>query len=512
MDPQHALQIARDLLVWAGPLVAGGALAQAGAEATDQSTQLAQRAWRAIQGWLARDADAADDLRKLEKRPEDTDRQQIVAKALAQIAASDAAVAQELAALKHALSQLQPGAGSRTHQAFVSDSAQVGVLNVGDLHGGLTVGPIDFSKRTIISTPIGTPRPGAPTSAAAPAPARPALPTTLSADGTHFSYGHALLIGVGSYQRAALSVETTAADAVQLGALLCDPQCGGYPPAQVRVLSDAQATRAGMLAAFATFAQQLAQAPRATAIVFFAGHGQQRGEDFFLLPHDYNPDAVDASAISAAEFHACIAALRPHAQKLLVVLNCCHSGGIGAAVLGTGAAGGAADGTAGATPPAAFYQPLVAGSGQVVISAARPGQKAGADAWSAPAHTLFGARLLAALRGQAPGDAPGIGVFELFGYLSTHVPADARQIHYNGAPLAQEPLLYAHQLDTNIAIALRPNWQGGTLAADLATTLEALVQAEIELASYAREADAPAALQQRRDALLAQLARAEPEH
>ena len=380
-------------------------------------------------------------------------------------------------------------------------------------------GPLDLETHAgkrgrIIDSPITIIGASTPSQKATPpsARARPALPATLSADGTHFSYGHALLIGVGSYQRAALSVETTAADAVQLGALLCDPQCGGYPPAQVRVLSDAQATRAGMLAAFAAFAQQLAQAPRATAIVFFAGHGQQRGDDFFLLPHDYNPDAVDASAISAAEFHACIAALRPHAQKLLVVLNCCHSGGIGAAVLGTGAAGGAADGTAGATPPAAFYQPLVAGSGQVVISAARPGQKAGADAWSAPAHTLFGARLLAALRGQAPGDAPGIGVFELFGYLSTHVPADARQIHYNGAPLAQEPLLYAHQLDTNIAIALRPNWQGGTLAADLATTLEALVQAEIELASYAREADAPAALQQRRDALLAQLARAEPEH
>ena len=380
-------------------------------------------------------------------------------------------------------------------------------------------GPLDLETHAgkrgrIIDSPITIIGASTPSQKATPpsARARPALPATLSADGTHFSYGHALLIGVGSYQRAALSVETTAADAVQLGALLCDPQCGGYPPAQVRVLSDAQATRAGMLAAFAAFAQQLAQAPRATAIVFFAGHGQQRGDDFFLLPHDYDPDAVDASAISAAEFHACIAALRPHAQKLLVVLNCCHSGGIGAAVLGTGAAGGAADGTAGATPPAAFYQPLVAGSGQVVISAARPGQKAGADAWSAPAHTLFGARLLAALRGQAPGDAPGIGVFELFGYLSTHVPADARQIHYNGAPLAQEPLLYAHQLDTNIAIALRPNWQGGTLAADLATTLEALVQAEIELASYAREADAPAALQQRRDALLAQLARAEPEH
>ena len=116
-----------------------------------------------------------------------------------------------------------------------------------------------------------------------------------------------------------------------------------------------------------------------------------------------------------------------------------------------------------------------------------------------------GARLLEALRGQAPGDSAGIGVFELFTYLSKHIPADATTIDYEGKPLVQEPLLYAHQLDSNIALALRPGWQGGTLDADLATMIEELAQAEIELASYAREADAPAELRAKRDALLARI-------
>ena len=96
-------------------------------------------------------------------------------------------------------------------------------------------------------------------------------------------------------------------------------------------------------------------------------------------------------------------------------------------------------------------------------------------------------------------------MFELFSYLSAQVPADARQIHYNGAPLAQEPLLYAHQIDADMAIALRPNWQGGTLDADLASTIDELAVAEIALARYAREADTPAELRQRHDALLQQL-------
>ena len=113
-----------------------------------------------------------------------------------------------------------------------------------------------------------------------------------------------------------------------------------------------------------------------------------------------------------------------------MLLNCCHSGGVGDAVLDE-----TTNQAAGDAPPLDFYQPLVAGSGQVVISAARPWQKAGASAPATPAHTLFGARLLDGLRGQAPGAAPGIGVFALFSYLSTQVPADARQIIYQAKPL-----------------------------------------------------------------------------
>jgi hypothetical protein len=109
------------------------------------------------------------------------------------------------------------------------------------------------------------------------------------------------------------------------------------------------------------------------------------------------------------------------------------------------------------------------------------------------------------LRGQAPGESVGIGVFELFSYLSAHIPIDARKIRYNWRPLAQEPLLYAHQLDQNIAVALRPGWQGGALSNDLVEIIEQLMEAEVALANYASEAQAPVSLIQRRDELLARL-------
>ena len=138
MDAQQALQSARELLNWMGPLVAGGALAKAGENAADQAGQLLDRAWSALHGWLGRDADAADDLRKLERQPESASRQQIVAEAVAQIAARDTAVAAELDAFVRAIADLKGGAAGRTHTQTIGGNAQVGVAVSGDVHGGIT--------------------------------------------------------------------------------------------------------------------------------------------------------------------------------------------------------------------------------------------------------------------------------------------------------------------------------------------------------------------------------------
>src|SRR5262249_24468283 len=146
-----------------------------------------------------------------------------------------------------------------------------------------------------------------------------------------------------------------------------------------------------------------------------------------------------------------------------------------------------------------------AGSGHVAISAARPEQKAGAISPSNPRHTVFGAQLLDALPGKAGGSGPGIGVFELFEYLTTHIPADASHFHYRGAPLAQRPLSYARPVEQSFALALRPGGAGQALGNDLAAEVAELATLEAELATYTREADAPANLVARRNALLKEL-------
>ncbi len=370
---------------------------------------------------------------------------------------------------------------------------------------------MDFSRsKRVISAPStrhATPermpqpaaRPPLPTTAAT----RPPLPTTLSADGVHFTNGHALLIGVGTYKQTYLNAPKTAVDAERLAVLLQDPQVAAYPVAQVRVLSSNAATRQSILDALDAFAEQLAAAPQATAVLFFAGHGVKREEGFYLLPYDYEPPNAKETAISAALFGKKVAAIRQHAQKLLVLLNCCHSGGVGDDVLDAGNPGEQID-----APPVSFIEQLAEGSGHVVISAAKAAEKAGAVSTVEPTLTVFGAQLLAALGGKAPGDSAAIGVFDLFAFLSTQVPQDARGISYGGKPLAQHPLFYAHQVDQNFALALRPGWQGGTLGDDFSAQVQELAQLEIQLAHYASEDEAPAALVQRRDQVLLALERA----
>ena len=367
-------------------------------------------------------------------------------------------------------------------------------------------GPVDTSttvgaRGRVIDSPITIIGAGAaPQPTTSPSPeGRAPLPATLSSDGVHFSYGHALIIGVGTYQDPTIpAVPTTTNDARALATLLRNPQRAAYPNEQVKVLLDAKATKTRILDELEALAQRLAGAPGSTALIFFAGHGEPVANGrYALLPYDAELQRLAATALTAEQFHRAIGKIRTHAKRLVVLLNCCHAGGIGNEVLATDAAL-----LTGAAPPPEFYRPLAVGSGQVVISSSRPTQKSGALSRHKPSHTTFGAHLLAALAGAAPGQGPGIGVFELFTHLRASVPADARGIVYRGAPLVQEPLFYASQLDDNVAVALRPAGAPSTLGAE-ASLIARLVALELQQETLGTAL--PEDLRAERDRLLAQI-------
>lgn len=515
MEPMSLAEAARLVFLTLAPIIATGAVNKLGEDITDTLTESLGRAWEAVERKIKRplsdsekaglattaatvearldaSSEAQAALTLYRARPENPAYQQIVEEQIAEVfkASPD-----ELLALARAISALSPPpAPQRQHTQVIKDNATVGTAIAGDLQGNLTIGSLDLSR----NKQVGPAQPAAsPTSPTAPAARQRVDDPALSADGVHFSFGHALLIGVGAYQHPRLSVPggTTAADARALASLLRDPQLAAYPDAQVRLLADAKATRSNILDALEELANRV---DGGTALIFFAGHGELLGADYALLPYDADLSDLAGTTLVAEHFHRRVAKIRERAKRLVVLLNCCHAGGVGDAVLDTAAAEGM-----GAAPPPGFYRPLAIGSGQVVICSSRPNQKSGARSKRNPQHTTFGAHLLDALRGRAPGQGAGVGIFELFAYLRAQVPADAAGLSYRGAPLAQEPLFYASQLDDNIAVALRPSWQGGTLSGDTLGLARRL--AEIELAVEAAGANVPKDMLAEREQLLAEL-------
>lgn len=318
------------------------------------------------------------------------------------------------------------------------------------------------------------------------------LPASLSADGEHFSYGYALIIGVSEYAHPWLRLPggATATDARALASLLRDPHLAAYPEQQVRLLVDGKATRNYILDALEELAHVV---DGGTALICFAGRGASTPAGYALLPFDADPDRLVETALSAEVFHRRVAKVRERARRLVVLLNCCQGnaeddpGGLSAALLG-------------AAPPPEFYRPLSVSGDQVVISSARPGQRASSRSAVNPRHTIFGEHLLLAMGGQAPGSGPAIGVFDLYAYLRVAVPADGRSLQRQEA-LLQEPLFYAAHLGENLPVALRP--AGGGASGNTAA-VQRLIQLELQL--EAANGEAPPELLSERDELLTALA------
>ena len=501
MDPTQLATLAQSAVAVLAPLIAAGALAKIGEHTIDETGRALTRVLDLLRRRFAGRPKAEAALvyfadRDAPAEANDTKNQQRMIDAIVTTFAADPLAIAELQAAVVALQALVPLPAS-THTQTINNS-QVGVAIAGDNRAPITS---TATFGALITTPAAPAAPppsvGGTPHASVPA-LRAALPTSLSVDGIHFTAGHALLIGVGSYDDATLSVPMTSADAVQLEAILTDPQRAGYPARQVRRLRDHETTAEQIVAALSTFAAQLPADRSATALVFFAGHGIQRGAEYALLARDH-VRATTTGTIGAPAFHAAIGQIRARAKRLVVLLNCCHAGGAAAGTLDAAGTSGPGD-----SPPHDFYAPLAVGGGQIVIAAARPHQQASARSSADARLTSFGAQLVAGLRGAAPGGGAAIGVFDLFAYLSARVPGDAAGAV--GAWLVQEPLLYAAEVDAGFALALRPA-DSSTLSggAGSAATVAELAQVEIQLASYADPRQAPAALYDARQRLLQRL-------
>ncbi len=243
-----------------------------------------------------------------------------------------------------------------------------------------------------------------------------------------FNQGHALIIGVGA------DLPNTVDDAVGLANILRDPERCAYPPAQVQPLTAESATRQHILAGL----DQLAQVPPdATVIVYFSGHGYEFsstfGKSYYLMPFGYEVNRLAETAVSAQELTTRLQAIP--AQKLLLLLDCCHAGGLDPSKAPAGAQMSKAP-----LPPEATVL-LAQGNGRAVIASSRADELS----YAGKPYSAFTLALIEALAGQGAAQQDGyVRLADLAGHTRQMVPQRTHD--------RQHPILNFQQAD-NFVVA-----------------------------------------------------------
>ena len=253
-----------------------------------------------------------------------------------------------------------------------------------------------------------------------------------------FKDGYALIVGIAGYSKVRRLPKTVLKDARDVHRLLRSSTHCGYSDAQVRLLLDDQATADGIRDGLRWLAGVAGTGD--TALVFFSGHGgrvesgSQAGN--YIVPFDCDPADLPGTAIPGNELTGLLRDVQ--AQRVLVLFDCCYSGGTGEP---KGLGPEPAEFKSGLEE--SYYEHLAQGAGRVIMASSRSDEESlvlhGMD------NSLFTHYLLKALRGSARTRGDGlIRVFDIFDYVSEEVPTRG----------PQHPIFKAADLENNFAIAL----------------------------------------------------------
>ena len=243
-------------------------------------------------------------------------------------------------------------------------------------------------------------------------------------DNPTFAHGYALLIAVNENQIPNYALPTVAKDATAVRDVLTHPERCAYAAENVRLLLGRDATRDGIRGGLAWLKERIAadSSGDATVVFFYSGHGAYNPDDnsYYLLPYDLRSPLAD-SLLRAEDVAAEIEAVQP--RRLLVVLDCCHAGGMGIKGEDLLAEGGLRKSAA-----PAEARPVVAlarGQGRAALSSSSAAESSYVR--SDRAMSIFTYHFVEALTGHAQGEgATEVLVSDIMGHVSRAVPASAR--------------------------------------------------------------------------------------
>jgi uncharacterized caspase-like protein len=142
-----------------------------------------------------------------------------------------------------------------------------------------------------------------------------------------------LAVGVSKYfKEPPRNLDFAAKDADDIVAqLLAQQESGLYRAVEVQALTDDDASLPGILGGLRWLYQRVGEGD--VAVVFFAGHGEDEGIDYYFLPHDVeirtSADLM-ASALSKSLLVTQLRAIYNKGAKVLAFIDTCYSGAQGA--------------------------------------------------------------------------------------------------------------------------------------------------------------------------------------
>ena len=282
----------------------------------------------------------------------------------------------------------------------------------------------------------------------------------------------ALVIGVSQFaDRSIPKLSYTTADALSFAALLTDPGIGRFAKANVKTLTDAEATTHNIKEQLNWIARRAG--PDDIVVIYLATHGSPRKLDSvgglnYLITYDTeiksadqpDEDALYSTALPMVELSNAVAT-RMRALRTLVVLDTCYSGGASKAASRMMGAG-----IANAAPSPEVLQRMSQGAGRIVFAASRVDQ----ESLESPAlqHGYFTYYLLKSLR-ESKGMQP---LSQVFASVEQQV-SDRVAVDYREGNRKQNPVMDRSSDDADFALgvpgvgaaaASLPGFEGGSLA------------------------------------------------
>jgi uncharacterized caspase-like protein len=217
-----------------------------------------------------------------------------------------------------------------------------------------------------------------------------------------------LTVGVSRYQDEKLNLQFADADAKAVAAALTEQ--GGrrvYGEIHSLVLTNEEVTRESILKGIRSFIEK-AQ-PDDVAAIFMAGHGVRDliTGTYYFLPHSATSENFFTQGLRVEEFNDMVRILQRHVRHVVVLLDTCHAGALGAGLPEMQAADDLAA--------------QVRAEGVFLLAATKPGD----ESKEVPKlqHGVFTYALLNALHGKAnTGDDGLLSLAELVIYLGAEVP------------------------------------------------------------------------------------------